>query len=167
LAIPMHFIPPFPRQTNKSQGQKRETKMKNILTNLMASAVLLFTIGGTVEAQTNRMQAAVPFAWELNGQHLNAGKYELTQDRSLNVMQIADKAHGSSSFVLLTPASDKNSAPRLVFHRYGNTYFLAEVVAPGKAVSKVPVSRAEKEAMRATDPREMATVFVDVKPTVD
>jgi hypothetical protein len=141
--------------------------MKSILTNLMASAVLLFTIGGAVEAQTNRMQAAVPFAWEMNGQHLNAGKYEISQDRTTNVMEIVDRAHRTGSFALLTPVSDKNSATRLVFHRYGNKYFLAEVVTPGLGAGKLPVSRAEKEAMRAADPREMATVFVDISPAVD
>jgi len=163
LAIPLHFSLPFPRQTNKSQGRKRETKIKNVLTNLMTSAVLLFTIGGAAEAQSTRMQATVPFAWDANGQHLNAGTYEISQDLSMNLMRIVDKAHGTGSFVMLTPASDKNSATRLVFHRYGNKYFLAEVVAPGGATGKLSVSRAEKEAMRAADPRETATVFVDIR----
>ena len=158
----MHFLSPFPRQTNKSQGRKRETKMKNVFTNLMTSAVLLFTLGGAVEAQTHRMVVTVPFEWELNGQHLNAGKYEISQDVSLTVMQIADPAHHTGSLVLLTPASDKNSTPRLVFHRYGNQYFLAEVVAPGRAISKLSVSRAEKEAMRGAALRDVATVIVDV-----
>ena len=113
------------------------------------------------------MQATVPFAWELNGQHLAAGKYEVSQDASLNVMQIADQARRTSTFILLTPASGKNSTACLIFHRYGNTYFLAEVVAPGRAVSKLSVSRAEKEAMRASDPREMATVLVGIGHITD
>jgi hypothetical protein len=141
--------------------------MKNLLTNLMTSAVLLFTIGGALEAQTIRMQATVPFAWEASGRHLNAGKYEISRDPATNVMQIGDLAHRTGSFALLTPSSAKNSATRLVFHRYGNKYFLAEVVAPGVGVGKLSVSRAEKEAMRSEDGREMATVFVDIRPAVD
>jgi hypothetical protein len=137
--------------------------MKNVFTNLMTSAILLFTIGGAVEAQTIRMQATVPFAWEVNGKHLNAGEYEISQNPSTKVLQIVDKSRGTGSFVMPKPTDRKNSATRLVFHRYGNKYFLAEVVAPGVTAGKLPFSRAEKEAMQAADPREIATVFVDIR----
>jgi hypothetical protein len=141
--------------------------MKNILTNLMTSAALLFTIGGGLQAQTIRMQAAVPFAWQLNGHQMKAGDYAITSDANAHLLAIQDSKNGKGCFLLVTPASDKNPTLRLVFHRYGDVYFLAEVVAPGETVAKVSVSRAEREAMQSEQPREMATVFVDVRQVIN
>jgi hypothetical protein len=141
--------------------------MKNIFTTLMTSAVLLFTLGSGLEAQTIRMQAAVPFAWQVNGQQLNAGDYEITRDANAQVLRIQDKTTQKGTFLIITPASDKNNVARLVFHRYGDRYFLAEVVTPGLSVSKLRISPAEREAMKSNEPSEMSMVVVDVRPVLN
>lgn len=138
--------------------------MNNIFTTLMTSAVLLFTLGSGLEAQTIRMEAAIPFAWQLNGQQLHAGDYEITRDASSHVMRIEDKASRKGAFLVTTPASVESPTARLVFHCYGNQYFLAEVVAPGLSVSKLPISPAEREAMQSQERPEMSMVIVDVRP---
>jgi hypothetical protein len=137
--------------------------MKNVLTNLMASAVLLFTIGSGLEAQTIQLHAAVPFAWHVNGRQMQAGNYEISRDASSPVLLIQDRTNGRGAYVMTIPETTGNSASRLVFHRYGNRYFLAEVVAPGVTVGTLPISRDEKEAMKSERPREVATVFVDIR----
>ena len=42
--------------------------------------------------------------------------------------------------------SDTDNSPRLVFHRYGDHYFLREVRLPGKLGFTLPATRAEREA---------------------
>ena len=140
--------------------------MKNILFKLMTSTVLLFTVGSGLEAQSTRMQAAVPFAWQVDGQHLNAGDYVIARDTVAHVIRISDKATGKGLFLTPIPVSENNAATRLVFHRYGDQYFLAEVVAPGVA-GKLRVSPAEREAMQSLDRREMATIFIDIRPVLN
>jgi hypothetical protein len=154
-----------PRQINQAPGTERENKMKNILTNLVTSAALLFTLGGAVEAQSIRLHAAVPFAFQMNGRPLNAGDYTISRKGS--VVQIQDSNNGKGVFSLTSPDKESDSGYRLVFHRYGDRYFLAEVRTQGTAAGKLPVSRAEKEAMQSEQPREMSTVFVDVRPVVN
>jgi hypothetical protein len=146
--------------------------MKNILTNVMTSAVLLFTLGGGLHAQTINMRATVPFAWDVKGQHLNAGEYTISRNAASSAMTIRSAVNGKGACFIVNPDSDKNTASRLVFHRYGERYFLAEVHAAGLTVTKLPVTRAEKEAAEmastgAADHREMATIFIEVGPIVN
>jgi hypothetical protein len=146
--------------------------MKNILTNLMTSAVLVFSLGAGLQAQTINMHATVPFAWQAKGLHLNAGEYLITRNAASSLMLIQGKTNGKGTFLAVNPESDNDPAARLVFHRYGDRYFLAEVHAPGMTVNKLPVTRAEKEAAElasvgSAHPREIATVSVDVRRTVN
>jgi hypothetical protein len=157
----MHLLFAFPTQNQTKPGTERENKMKNVLTNLMTSAVLLFTIGSGLQAQNTGMHAAIPFAWQLNGQQMNAGDYAIGQTASTRVIRIESRTNRKGSFLVATPASDSNPTARLVFHHYGNQYFLAEVVTPGGTTSKLSVSRAEKEAMLSEQPREVATVLIE------
>ena len=165
----MHLSQPFPKQNKKSPGQKRETKMKNFLTNLMTSAVLLASLGATLaaglEAQTLNMHAVVPFAWEANGRQLNAGDYQIRQDGSSHLVSMRDNNSGKGMFLQVTSGGGRATTCQLVFHRYGDQYFLAEIVGPA-SVSRVPVSNAEK-AVQSEQPREMAIVVVDIKPVVN
>jgi hypothetical protein len=163
LAIMMHLLFAFPKQIKPMPGDgKKINKMKNILTNLMMSAVLLFGIGSGLKAQEMQLRAAVPFAWQLNGHQMKAGEYVISRDASMRLMRIEGLADHTGSFLVVIPAADRNRAARLVFHRYGNQYFLAEVVAPGNKAT-LPVSRSEKLAMESEQPRELATVFDDVR----
>jgi hypothetical protein len=135
--------------------------MNNILTNLTTSAILLFILGGGLEAQSTQMHAAVPFAWQVNGQQLNAGDYVVDKDAAAHVISVRNIETGKSVLVAVIPGSEKKSGYRLVFHRVGQRYFLAEVCAPGSASSELPVSSAEREAIQSITPREIAVVFVD------
>jgi hypothetical protein len=150
-----------PGEIKTSQGAERETKVKNIFTNLMTSAALLFTIGGGLEAQSTQMHAKVPFAWQVNGQQLNAGDYVVDMDAASHVISLRNITTGKSIFVAVIPGSDKKPNYRLVFHRVGQRYFLAEVWAPDSASSELPVSSAEREAIQSAIPRQIATIFVD------
>jgi hypothetical protein len=139
-------------------------KMKNILNNLMTSAVLVFALGSGLEAQTIRLNAMVPFAWNVSGAQVNAGELSITRDGSSRVMLIQNKTDGKTTALMTIPAETHNVASRLVCHRYGDRYFLAGIVAPGVKVANLPVTSAEREAMQA-QPHDVATIFVDIQPT--
>ena len=141
--------------------------MKNFLNHLMTSAVLLVSLGAVtgsgLQAQTFDMHAVVPFAWEANGRQLNAGDYQITKDAVTHVITMRDNKTGEGMFLQVLDGSIGRATCRLIFHRYGDQYFLAEIVGPTAAVSKVPVSKAER-AVQSEQPREMATVTVEIKP---
>lgn len=140
--------------------------MKNFLTHLMTSAVLLASLGtvagSALQAQTFDMHAVVPFAWEANGHQLNAGDYEITKDAASHLITLRNRG-GAGMFVQALDGAVGHGTCRLVFHRYGDQYFLAEVVGPNTKVSKIPLSK-EERAVQSEQPREMAIVTVEIKP---
>jgi hypothetical protein len=141
--------------------------MKNFLNHLMTSAVLLVSLGavaGTgLEAQTFNLHAVVPFAWQINGHQLNAGDYQITKNGASPVVTMRNNKGGGGMFLQVSGGARPNTATRLVFHRYGEQYFLAAIVGTDGIVSSVPVSKAER-AVQSEQPREMASVSVEIKP---
>jgi len=141
--------------------------MKNFLNHLMTSAVLLVSLGAVtgavLNAQTFNLHAVVPFAWQINNHQLNAGDYQITKDSSSPVVTMRNNNSGAGMFLQVSGGAGGSTATQLVFHRYGDQYFLAEIVGREGIVSKVPVSKAER-ALQSEQPREMATVLVDIKP---
>jgi len=150
-----------PEQTNHFQGTEGETEMKNFLTNLMTATALLCTLGGALEAQSYQVAATVPFGWQANGHQFAAGKYTINKEESSPVLCIRNQ-NGKGAFLMTGETSGSNTSPRLVFHRYGDHYFLAEVWAPGASGSKVRTSGAEKETIASEKPRQMSTVLVAI-----
>jgi hypothetical protein len=57
--------------------------------------------------------------------------------------------------------SEPAGRPRLVFHRYGQTYFLSKVWDGKGDGSSLPVTKREKHLQEATPPSELATLVVD------
>ena len=136
--------------------------MKNFLTNLMTTAALLCTLGGALDAQSYQVTAKVPFEWQANGHQFNAGNYLISKEQSSPVIAIRDMTAGKGAFLMTGEASGKNSSPRLVFHRYGDQYFLAEVWTPGAIGRQLRISSAEKETIASEKPRKAETVLVAI-----
>lgn len=136
--------------------------MKNFLTNLMTAAALLCTLGGALEAQSYQVTAKVPFEWQANGHQFSAGNYVIVKEDSSPVIGMRDMKDNKGAFLMTIDATGKNSRPRLVFHRYGNQYFLAEVWAPGAIGSKLHVSSAERETIASKNSPHAETVLVAI-----
>jgi hypothetical protein len=144
--------------------------MKNFLNHLVTSVVLLVSLGaaaGTgLEAQTFNLHAVVPFAWQINGHQLNAGDYQITKNSASAVVTMRNNNIGVGMFLQVSGGVGRNNATRLVFHRYGEQYFLAEIIGTDGVISRVPVSKAER-AVQFEQPREMAIVAVEIKPLLN
>lgn len=103
--------------------------LKGITMLTMIVAIALATAGVSANAQSSGMVVSnVPFEFVVGGNALPAGDYRITRDLG-NALTIRT-ADANVAAVRLTieiqPRKDKQHA-RLVFHRYGNRYFLAEV----------------------------------------
>ena len=77
--------------------------MKNFLNHLMASAVLLVSLGAIaatgLEAQTMNLHAVVPFAWQVNGDQLNAGDYQITNNGASPVITVRNNKSNQGMFM--------------------------------------------------------------------
>jgi hypothetical protein len=95
------------------------------------------------------IRADVPFDFMVAGKTLPAGQYTVDTRNSSGTLVIRNKETrqvvGSISHRYEVGADSK---PQLVFHRYGNKYFLAKVVGYAKG-NELPKSKAEREAAKA------------------
>ena len=135
--------------------------MKFNLFNLMTKIGLLSAIVGAtfVSAQaqslSNRITANVPFDFSIAGKKLPAGKYSIVRARvnsDDSVLGILDGDGHSKEIRLSIPVSSFNAKnkPTLIFHRYGDQYFLYQVWSAGGTTGRqFPKSSAEREILRS------------------
>src|SRR6516162_8540416 len=112
---------------------------------------LLFAATASLFAQTTPtrrlIKVDIPFAFGVEDRLLPAGKYTIftvTPERSIRIVS-ADGKHSAIVNTLPNYAKEPSSNSRLVFHRYGNEYFLAQVWTVGQNVARNPLS--SKKAM--------------------
>jgi hypothetical protein len=137
--------------------------------SLFALVLTVATTAPAAHAQDLKTVVNIPFAFELGSHHFEAGKYTINsslEGRAINLQ------NGSNSGVTLT-MWDSNSKPstgsKVVFHRYGNRYFLREVWTEGednhlKCVDDRAEKRTQKEirSQIAASAAEATTVDVAV-----
>ena len=105
---------------------------------------LLFT-AATLIAQTESqrlMKVSIPFAFSVEDHSLPAGEYlvlTVTPERSIRIVS-ADGKHSAIVSTLPNYAKSPSETSRLVFHRYGDEYFLAQVWTGGQNVVRDPLS---------------------------
>jgi len=126
--------------------------------------LLVFTTAAGTRAQLPGVieHAYIPFDFIVRGKTLPAGDYSIRRinDGPEALGMAASDNHGNVVFE--TEPVQARRAPnrgRLVFHRYGNTYFLYEVWTGGEYIGReLPISRAERvvrrefNAMKAENP---------------
>lgn len=119
-------------------------------TRTLITICLLLT-AATLFAQTTEsqrlMKVNVPFAFAVEDHPLPAGEYlvlTVTPERSIRIVS-TDGKHSAIVNDLPNYASSPSPSSRLVFHKYGNEYFLAQVWTGGQNVARNPLS--SKRAM--------------------
>jgi hypothetical protein len=108
---------------------------------LVVSALAL---ASSAQAQSPTIKVNIPFSFENGTEHLPAGVYTLQMSESGRILLI--RGNSASGMTLILP--DENSQPakvgKVVFHRYGDRYFLREVWTAG-STSHVHTSTSKAE----------------------
>ena len=137
--------------------------MKSARTLIMIC--LLFTaarVFAQMRSSQQLMKVNIPFAFGVEDQSLPAGQYlvfTVTPERSIRLTS-TDGKHSAIVNDLPNHASEPSPTSRLVFHRYGNEYFLAEVWTAGQDVARNPLS--SKRAMESASNGERPETFTVV-----
>ena len=114
-----------------------------------------------------RLVAQVPFEFMVADKALGAGEYRVAAiDQSGDTIAITN-SQGDNAIRLSMPTERKTrgKAAKLVFHRYGSTYFLSQVWMAGDATGReLPRSKQERAIERelkvASNGRTFETVEV-------
>ena len=125
------------------------------------AALLLTTSAVIAQTKQGDVTADIPFPFVVAKQTLPAGHY-IVSPTNADGLGIHD-ANNHGTFVPTHSAqrSPSDNTCKLVFHRYGDTYFLAEVWVSANSIGKVLFrSRAERELADRGQEREIAAVRV-------
>jgi hypothetical protein len=122
--------------------------MKRIAAFALFVAATFITAGSAL-AQDHGVKATVPFNFTVNGSWLPAGNYTIGSDStSANIFNITDRE--KSVHILAMGLTDPNypgRSSKLVFHKYGDQYFLSEICYANSSTKvDFPLSKAEKNA---------------------
>ncbi len=112
--------------------------------SLVALALLLNAASAYAQAFAT---ANVPFDFKVGKAQLPAGSYVISTDNP-NTIVIHNRKSSAGALSIVRHEYPRNKSPRLVFHRVGDQYFLAEVWgAAGSDGMTIPASKLEKELM--------------------
>ncbi|HEV8037382.1 MAG TPA: hypothetical protein VGP62_00865 [Bryobacteraceae bacterium] len=132
---------------------------------LQLAAGLLMTLAfSRIEAQTIDFHATIPFEFRMGQTVMAAGDYTVHHSNGLLLVQ-PDGGKAVFSLAIATELPKDSSAPGLLFHRYGDSYFLAKIWTPGYAnACGVPKSSYEKElARRGSAPDDDQNIVLQTK----
>lgn len=115
---------------------------------IAAFALANLVSAGYASAQTDGVQATVPFSFSVGDASMPAGTYRITH-LSQAVIMIRNQQNPSIAAMEITIPNDSalQTDRKLVFHKYGEQYFLSQVLCGGCTVSvDLPKSKREKRA---------------------
>ena len=136
----------FTETVHKTQGTRGPHWLSLFIALVLAAAIYPTKAHAQIVGD---LEVNIPFQFHAGNAKLPAGEYRIhvVEDSDLALMEIVS-ADGSTSALFQVRESDANSAPaknELIFNKYGNHYFLAELFEEGNATgSQVAESRYEK-----------------------
>jgi hypothetical protein len=151
----------------KHTPEFEEIEMKHAL-YLAAIAICLITPAAEAQQSNLDLRFDVPFPFSINDKTFAAGNYQITY-QSRHMIIVRNRTDQTAAFVSVLPAQSRNEGnrpARLLFHRYGDQYFLTSLFCGGwESTYDFKKSRAE-ERLAYESPRDgVITVIVDPNGT--
>jgi len=130
--------------------------MKRHLSLTLAIMMLLAVWATTAQSQAaspRLMRAHIPFAFNVGNKELPAGDYKITvlnPSSDQKVLQVRSTDGRVSAIVSTVGMQSKSpEKSKLVFHRYGDTYFFAQAQVSGESIALAAFkSKAERTEAR-------------------
>jgi hypothetical protein len=156
--------------TPLSDGTKKfakEVAMKpKTLIMLAALVVLLPLLSATAQAQEQLLfRVNVPFEFIAGGVHLSSGQY-LAFHTTPTMIQLVREDGRASAYITVkaSPVLDGDNGNRIIFNKYGATYFLAQVqTGHDQQTHECYKCRGEQTLAAKYRPSEVKTVAVNAK----
>ena len=139
--------------------------MKTRMIHFAALLAIILLVPALLHAQMAIKQPLfrvdVPFAFVAGGVHLPAGQYHVYHpgDPYLIVIEKDDGRARAMAYVHPSATDPSESSTKLVFNKYGDQYFLAQVwTEPDQEVHQCFRCRAEQMLMAQAGKRELVVV---------
>lgn len=135
--------------------------MRNYAIIALVACVAFVTLAATPSHAQALIKADVPFSFSAGYGALPAGEYSIART---GVGQVVLLSSGQRGVELMMPQTadwrDNVGTPKLVFHRYGDEYFLAEIwTNADDCVRKLGIHPRERQLAKAGMSPEVAVVY--------
>jgi len=144
----------------------KEKTMKTKMLTFLALASVATVLAVPLCAQTISVSADIPFQFVVRDQVMPAGQYTVTSGGSSPTLVLRNASSKANVFVMTytVEGSEAKGGYQLVFHRYGNQYFLSQVFGTADAAGREIIeSRTERELAKTASVRETETVILLAK----
>ncbi len=131
--------------------------------NVLLVTLLAGLFGSNLAAQDLRLQATIPFDFQVGKASLPAGNYIVSHVEG--IIRLSHRGGGGSAAVITFSADRKTASPdrgTLVFNRYGNSYFLQAVQAPHSSTARF-LQKAKEELALAKSQRAGEVVLASAE----
>jgi hypothetical protein len=141
--------------------------MRTIIAKASMALSAVCLCGFALYAQSYEANAKIPFSFHIGNTVLPAGEYQLAKFQNQPVILLHNRETGRGNFVDGDFGAENTAHRRgvIVFHRYGNEYFLAEMWNQSGVGTTVPTTKSEKEFM--SRPTEIAASIVSIPVRAD
>lgn len=123
-------------------------------------AAVLLAVGSLSAQISGAVKADVPFDFTAGNITMPAGEYQIANSGHSGILLISKASAGMFVGADAAQANGRASSSKLVFHRYGDRYFLSEVWVQGQdRGSEVPMTKLEQE-LRASNARPSSVTIL-------
>ena len=140
------------------------------LTMLMLVIALAMASAAVANGQSGQqVTAQIPFEFNVADQTLGSGQYQVNSaNGSGDVLEIRNTAGKSQTMRLTRPviANKQDKSAKLVFHRYGSTYFLSQVWLDGRSTGR-EFAKSKQERALETELKKLAKYHGDQNPVYE
>ena len=135
--------------------------MKRIFAIALFAASSL-AAAGNLSAQDHMVKANIPFDFTVNNNVLPAGTYTISS-LSPSAVQVRNVNGHVAELSLVQNDEKRSKTPVLVFQRYGNQYFLHEILAGNAINVAVPPSKREQRRLQEAKLQESNQTLIALK----
>jgi hypothetical protein len=137
--------------------------MRKQIISVAAAFVLSIVAAAQCGAQSvGVIQVNIPFEFQAGNRTLPAGEYRIERlSAEMEGIQLIRQSDGKAATLVTTLPSeskDESAPPRLIFDRYGNEYFLAQIWTDGTHGRQLNKSAREKETASTLGRTEVAVL---------
>ena len=136
--------------------------MKSILTAAIVFVMSCFAFGSASAQASSRVKVEIPFAFAVGEATVPAGTYTISAEPGSLFVRL-ENVDGTRHYSVLAQqdSTSREASGRLVFHRYGEQYFLSRISKPGlfanlhfapTKAEKRAKTRVEEAGVSADDP---------------
>lgn len=132
-------------------------KLRIIPTLLALGCLLALVLPTSSAAVTLQIRAEIPFDFSIGSKRMPKGEYSIeTVNDSGGILRIRSVKKGKAiNFTVIRGKMLEKPKSKLIFHRYGEQYFLARIWdGSSDTVLKLDKSKAEKRAAKAAKREE-------------